>query len=153
MGARMCKWGTDALVKLAHPMPVSGRTEIVVDACIAPLVQMLNDYGVHTTGCCCGHENGPGSILYEQDGNTHELRLPISERPRQAFSLFVGCLVLVLLAACGPLRAMVEPRVYVCESDGELVAPKDIRNGQRIEDGCYVHRMRASEACSIARCA
>lgn len=36
-----------------------------VDACIAPLVQMLNDYGIETLGCCCGHgkEDGERSIM------------------------------------------------------------------------------------------
>ena len=38
----MCKWGTDKEVTK-------------VDACIAPLVQMLNDYGIETIACCCGH--------------------------------------------------------------------------------------------------
>jgi hypothetical protein len=59
----MCEWGTDLIVRLCQPMPVSGRTEISVDACIAPLVQALNDAGIETTGCCCGHGHGPGNIL------------------------------------------------------------------------------------------
>jgi len=67
----MCKWGTNRMVRLCQPKEVSGRTEVPVDACIAPLVQMLNDFGVHTTGCCCGHgwtKADMGSINYEQDG-------------------------------------------------------------------------------------
>lgn len=72
----MCKWGTDAMVRLAHPMPVSGRTEIAVDACLAPLVQMLNNYGVRTIGCCCGHGQAEGNVLYEQDGQQHTLTIP-----------------------------------------------------------------------------
>lgn len=26
-----------------------------VDSCIAPLVQVLNDYGIQTVSSCCGH--------------------------------------------------------------------------------------------------
>jgi len=75
----MCKWGTDANVTLAHPMPVSGRTVIPVDSCIQPLIQVLNDYGIHTVGCCCGHGKGPGVVLYEQDGQQFEMSVPARE--------------------------------------------------------------------------
>ncbi len=51
----MCKWGTDKEVMLMKIKPISGRREIKVDACVAPLVQMLNDFGIETTACCCGH--------------------------------------------------------------------------------------------------
>lgn len=77
----MCQWGTDAIVTLAHPMEVSGRTEITVDACLAPLVQALNDAGVHTLGCCCGHGHAAGSILYEQNGTVHEISVSQTEQP------------------------------------------------------------------------
>jgi len=74
--AAMCKWGTDMSVRLAYPLSVSGRTEVDVDACIAPLVQMLNDYGIHTTGCCCGHGRSEGSVLIDQEGQRVILTLP-----------------------------------------------------------------------------
>ena len=51
----MCKWGTDKNVLLMKQKLFSGRIEIKVDACIAPLIQMLNDYGIETIACCCGH--------------------------------------------------------------------------------------------------
>jgi hypothetical protein len=57
-------------------MPVSRRMEIAVDACMAPLVQILNDYGIHTVGCCCGHGRGSGAVLYEQGGEQYELVAP-----------------------------------------------------------------------------
>lgn len=72
----MCDWGTDRDVRLAFPNAVSGRTTVAVDACIADLIQRLNDNGVHTIGCCCGHHRGHGSILIEQEGETIELILP-----------------------------------------------------------------------------
>lgn len=38
-----------------------------VDSCIADIVQALNDAGILTSSCCCGHGEYPGSILL-QDG-------------------------------------------------------------------------------------
>lgn len=34
-----------------------------IDACIAPIIKALNDGGVATIGCCCGHKRRPGDIL------------------------------------------------------------------------------------------
>jgi len=51
----MCKWGKNKDVTLIKAKLFSGRKRIKVDACIAPLVQMLNDYGIETIACCCGH--------------------------------------------------------------------------------------------------
>jgi hypothetical protein len=34
-----------------------------VDRCIAPIVKALNDSGIYTSGCCCGHGESNGSIL------------------------------------------------------------------------------------------
>ena len=59
----MCEWGTDAWVHLWAPRPVSGYKWVKVDACIAPIVQALNDAGIDTTSSCCGHGKGDGSIL------------------------------------------------------------------------------------------
>jgi hypothetical protein len=39
-----------------------GENIVLVDTCIAPLVQMLNDYGVRTNCCCCGHGKRRSSI-------------------------------------------------------------------------------------------
>ena len=66
----MCKWGTNTKVELcrvnfwgltkeqhnkrAKKLGLSKKEELI-DACIAPLVQMLNDYGIETIACCCGH--------------------------------------------------------------------------------------------------
>ncbi len=58
----MCKWGTDIEVRLCKPRPISGNATAPVDSCIAPLVQALNDANIETTGSCCGHGNGDGSI-------------------------------------------------------------------------------------------
>ncbi len=58
----MCQWGTDTEVLLCKPRPVSGGVTVPVDSCIAPIVQALNDASIETTGSCCGHGSGPGSI-------------------------------------------------------------------------------------------
>ena len=51
----MCEWGNTEQVRLCKPKDISKREEVPVDACLAPLVQMLNDYGIETIACCCGH--------------------------------------------------------------------------------------------------
>lgn len=33
-----------------------------VDRCIAPLVSALNDAGIKTVACCCGHGVRPGNV-------------------------------------------------------------------------------------------
>lgn len=38
------------------------RREWFVDACIAPLVQALNDGGLPTIASCCGHGHRPGRV-------------------------------------------------------------------------------------------
>ena len=50
----MCKWGSNTEVKLCIPRE-NGMMTAKVDTCLAPLVQMLNDYGIQTIACCCGH--------------------------------------------------------------------------------------------------
>lgn len=62
----MCKWGTDRLIYVirhANPDVPDGWHPVYVDACIAGYVQRMNDQGIITTACCCGHGKGPGSVL------------------------------------------------------------------------------------------
>ena len=58
----MCKWGTSKEVTLCKPTPIQGRTVIKADACIAPLVQALSEYGVEMKASCCGHGKVEGRI-------------------------------------------------------------------------------------------
>ena len=84
----MCKWGTDKEVALVKPKLFSKRTKIKVDACLAPLVQMLNDYGIETIACCCGHGKVTKShirissqnILLTQLGEDFSIHLQFSKR-------------------------------------------------------------------------
>ena len=63
----MCKYNTLKTITLAYPRKNSDRTRIFVDKCIAPLIQLLNKYKIHTLGCCCGHDKGEGGILIHPD--------------------------------------------------------------------------------------
>ena len=62
----ICKHGTLTFIKLNRPRE-SGRTEIPVDSCIADEIQMLNDLGVITYGCCCGHGQFSPQCLVDID--------------------------------------------------------------------------------------
>lgn len=75
----MCKWGTYAKVELCE-IDLAGLTEEqhkrrakelglsekgqLIDSCIAPLVQMLNDYGIKTVSSCCGHGKLNYSVIW-----------------------------------------------------------------------------------------
>jgi hypothetical protein len=43
-----------------------------IDGCIFGLVKLLNDNGMPTIACCCGHGNQPASIVFK-DGR--EIRI------------------------------------------------------------------------------
>lgn len=63
----MCKWGTT----VSRYLPVSARRSHTgtarmkttgIDSCIAPIVDALNNGGIPTEECCCGHGKEPGYI-------------------------------------------------------------------------------------------
>lgn len=60
----MCEQGTTEIIRLHHPTP-RGFTTAGVDACIAPLIQALNDGGFQTIASCCGHGIRPAFIALE----------------------------------------------------------------------------------------
>jgi hypothetical protein len=53
----MCEHGTYATVVISNRYILG-----TVDACIAPIVQALNEVGIGTKACCCGHGNANGNI-------------------------------------------------------------------------------------------
>lgn len=81
----MCEQGTTEIIRLHHPTP-RGFTTAGVDACIAPLIQALNDGGFQTIASCCGHGIRPGSIILE-DGR-ELLILPDYESARKLDNLW-----------------------------------------------------------------
>ncbi len=57
-----------------------------VDACIQPLVQAINNAGIRTVNCCCGHGHRHGSVILE-DGR-EILIMPTSEDARKVDHLW-----------------------------------------------------------------
>lgn len=51
----MCRHGTTKFIKL-------NNKEVEVDTCIIPIIEALNNAGVRTTACCCGHKRTPGNV-------------------------------------------------------------------------------------------
>lgn len=67
---RACSHCGRACVVLSLTVPAtlshSGEARVKdcgIDSCIAPIVKALNDGGVPTIACCCGHGKLPGSIV------------------------------------------------------------------------------------------
>ena len=81
----MCEQGTTEIINLHHPTP-RGFTTAGVDACIAPLIQALNDGGFQTIASCCGHRIRPGIITLE-DGRELFI-LPNYESARELDNLW-----------------------------------------------------------------
>ena len=69
----MCQSRNSTMESLCLPRKYSRRTTIKVDRCIAPLVQFLNDLGVHTLGACCGHKKYNPSIIIEHEGRQFDI--------------------------------------------------------------------------------
>lgn len=66
----MCKHGTDRMVEQSRLPGGEYRDKerlIPIDECIADIVLALNDGGVHTKACCCGHGHPPGEIILCDD--------------------------------------------------------------------------------------
>jgi len=54
--------------KLTDVKLISGKV-VKIDSCIAPLVQMLNNYGIKTKYSCCGHGSLPTSGIIIDEEN------------------------------------------------------------------------------------
>jgi hypothetical protein len=68
----MCRHDQKTNIRVNVPAEMSHDgspywTEKPIDACIAGIVSALNDAGILTASCCCGHGKRQGSILL-QDG-------------------------------------------------------------------------------------
>ncbi len=60
----MCKHGNTVEMEL----PIVGNFRFGkadIDSCIAPIIKALNDAGLLTIGCCCGHGNRIGYIHFK----------------------------------------------------------------------------------------
>ena len=75
----MCKgsnMGDAVEVEVIVPADVShtGKERIAVrkiDKCLAPLIIILNAYGIKTTSCCCGHGKTKKSYIGISAKNIH----------------------------------------------------------------------------------
>jgi len=70
----MCEWGNDVILLVPIPANLSYTGKFRwdykgIDSCIAPIVKALNDAGIYTASCCCGHGKADGIILLH-DGRT-----------------------------------------------------------------------------------
>lgn len=68
----MCWHGTLKKVKVINTD--QSYNCVLVDACIADEIQLLNDKGVITLGCCCGHGKAGQIVEYQNafgDWKTH----------------------------------------------------------------------------------
>lgn len=79
----MCKWGTDTILRVPIHADDSYTGEFrwdnkPVDSCIADIVQALNDAGIYTRGCCCGHGKEDGFIGLH-DGRLLTIRTPLDK--------------------------------------------------------------------------
>jgi len=83
----MCEWGDTVTLNLVIKLDDFNYIEEPrsIDRCIAPIVQALNDAGVYTDACCCGHGKQPGSIILT-DGR--ELRICSYDMARKFDKLF-----------------------------------------------------------------
>lgn len=70
----MCEWG-DTIDRWVPIMAEASHTGKMrwgikpVDRCLAPFVQALNDAGLLTGGCCCGHgKPGQDKFIGLHDG-------------------------------------------------------------------------------------
>jgi len=62
----MCEYGSDSSVRL-NGRSFAGGKAIRVDSCIAPVIQAIQDAGLRTSSCCCGHGRGASLIVWEDD--------------------------------------------------------------------------------------
>lgn len=54
--------------------------DICCDKCLATEIRMLNDIGIKTIGCCCGHGEGNGYIQVSPEYVDKMKRLSYTER-------------------------------------------------------------------------
>jgi hypothetical protein len=68
----MCEWGDDIPMMLVITKEKShtGKArfeEVRIDRCMVPIIKALNDAGILTAECCCGHGKGNGYIALADD--------------------------------------------------------------------------------------
>lgn len=64
----MCEWGNTKEMVVTVPAGLSHTDKtyqklVGIDSCIYNIVKALNEGGVYTDACCCGHGKRPGDII------------------------------------------------------------------------------------------
>jgi hypothetical protein len=77
----MCEWNTNTIcrVPILAELSYDGKfrwDDKAIDSCIAPLVNALNEAGIYTASCCCGHGEMRGHI-WLHDGRILVIVSPI----------------------------------------------------------------------------
>lgn len=78
------------LTMLTSILPNGDRKykDVMIDACIAPVIKHLWDNEVNTAGSCCGHGKRPPSIVLGNDAeNYSQIREWIKEKDNRWFEL------------------------------------------------------------------
>jgi len=57
-------WRCRSCKQLPTILKIGGKAR-QIDTCIAPIVKALNEGGIRTKACCCGHGKGMGDIALE----------------------------------------------------------------------------------------
>ena len=58
-----CKYGDEVVLKAPF---WTGKKDISIDRCIAPIIQMLWDNGIRTLNSCCGHGKVYPSVVIDE---------------------------------------------------------------------------------------
>jgi hypothetical protein len=82
--------GTNEEVLIYNPFD---SRMIPVDPCIAETIRALWDAGVVTCACCCGHNQGPPSVVLEDTGQGALAREVISRVDARPWKIMVWKLV------------------------------------------------------------
>lgn len=68
----MCEWGDTVSRLVPVPANLSHTGSLIwsmkpIDRCLSRLVGALNNAGILTEACCCGHGKGPATIILHDD--------------------------------------------------------------------------------------
>ncbi|WP_041225790.1 MULTISPECIES: hypothetical protein [unclassified Dehalobacter] len=113
----MCDSNTCKQVEVINPK--QSKKIVMVDACIADEIQELNDKGVLTLGCCCGHgKAGQIQIYQNESGSWKEIISP-------------------------PIALIDEQSIYLAKKLEYIPFPFYYANGQK----CNIWQMHLKSGC------
>ena len=60
----MCEMGKQVLID----------APVEIDKCLVPLIKTLNNYGIQTTHCCCGHGKNTSYVIIRGENSKMRMR-------------------------------------------------------------------------------